>query len=297
MTDIISATTTLLDAALACFERVQIARSFDQDFNSHRIKLDIIQLRLSRWGEAAGLYSSSSDSTALSKADGQSGATNEQTPLRIADHDAARDLLQAIADQFALAQEQAASIAPPQKDGMIDPANDLSSPTRTLRTKLRAALGRRRAALVKATHSVQWAFYKKQQFDDFVADISESIDQLEALFAAVGENGEADQADETKKRLCELGAAECVGINKVYLKVLGAVTKECDPYLDAAVAEALKPREAAAQGGNTTINMTNKGGNYGQQIGQMSGTQKGFSFGTTNHFGKGTTNNWGAGAN
>ncbi|KAF4536423.1 Small secreted protein [Lasiodiplodia theobromae] len=295
MTDIISATTTLLDAALACFERVQIARSFDQDFNSHRIKLDIIQLRLSRWGEAAGLYTSSTasgDSTALTKASGN--GQSEAPPLRIADHEAARDLLQAIADQFAVAQEQAASIQPAPKDGgMIDPANDLSSPTRTLRTKLRAALGRRRAAVVKATHSVQWAFYKKQQFDDFVAEISENISSLEELFPAADEGEKAA----TERRLCELGASDCAGINKVYLKVLGAVTKDegCDPYLDAAVVEALKPRESA-QGG-TNITMGNTGTINGQQIGQVNGGQKGFSFGTTNNFGKGTTNHWGVGAN
>lgn len=294
MTDIISATTTLLDAALTCFERVQIARSFDQDLDSHRIKLDIIQLRLSRWGEAVGLYSSSdSDSTALTTNTGDGeGAANEQsmTPLLApAELKAAQGLLEAIQHQFARAEKKAARMQPqPQQDDSIDPANDLSSLTLTLRTKLRAALGRRRAQLVKVTHSVQWAFYKKQEFDAFVADLSENISGLEELFPS---------KEEATKRLCELGASDCAGINKVYLRELGDVTEEegCDPYLNAAVVEALKSRAVAEAG--TTINMSNKGHNYGQQIGQMSGTQKGFTFGTTNNFRKGATNYSGVGAN
>ncbi|KAF9630680.1 putative small s protein [Lasiodiplodia theobromae] len=285
---------SLLDTALGCFELVQIARSFDQDLNSHRIKLDIIQLRLSRWGEAAGFYPSSgstsdSSTTDLAKADGQSGATNDRKLLRITDEDQAKKLLQAIVDEFEGAQEDAEKMQPqqPQKaggDGMIDPAKDLNSRTRTLRTELRAVLKRRWVGLVNVTHRVQWALYKKQQFDALVEGISNQISALEGLFPA------ADDAERAAKeqRLHELGAAECAGINTVYLKVLGGVTKEgFDPYLDAAVAEALKPREAA--NGGTTINMSNDGVNHGQQIGHMSGTQERFSF---NNFGDGATNHW-----
>lgn len=285
---------SVLDAALGCFERVQIARSFDQDLNSHRIKLDIIQLRLSRWGEAAGLYPSSgspgdSNTTALAKADGESGATNDRKLLRITDEDKAKEILQAIVDEFEDAQEAAEKLQrqQPQKDGgdgMIDPAKELNSRTQTLRTKLRAVLKRRWVGLVNVTRSVQWAFYKKEQFDAFVEDISKQINSLEALFPG------ADDAEKaaTERRLRELGAAECAGINTVYLKVLGAVTKEgFDPYLDAAVNEVLNPREAA--NGGTTINMSNDGYNYGQQIGHMSGKQERVSF---NSFGDGATNHW-----
>ncbi|KAB2569789.1 Heterokaryon incompatibility protein S [Lasiodiplodia theobromae] len=295
----VSEVVTLLDTALACFEGVQIARSLDKDLNSHRIKLDIIQLRLSRWGEAAGLYPSSgsasdSSTTDLTKADGQSGATNDRKLLRITDEDKAKHILEDIAAEFVVAQKEAAKMQPQQPqedggDGMIDPAKDLDSPTRTLRANLRAVLKRRWVKLVDVTHSVQWAFYKKQQFDAFVTEISGHISSLESLFPA------ADEAERAAKerRLHELGAAECADIRKVYLKVLGAVTKEdeCDPYLNAAVDEALKPRETAK--GGTTINMRNDGYNYGQQIGQNLAPQEGFNIGTTNHYGNGTTNHYG----
>lgn len=291
----VSDVVTLLDTALGCFERVQIARSFDDDLDNHRIKLDIIQLRLSRWGEAVGLCSSSdsgSSSTALTtSAGGGEGTTNKQstTPLLAPEElETAQDLLEAISSQFTRAEKKAASMQPQLQQDSIDPENDLSSPTRKLRTGLRAALSRRWAKLVDATHSVQWAFYKKQQFDEFVTNLSANISDLEALFPT---------KEEAEKRLCDLGASDCVGINKVHLRMLRDVTKEegCDPYLNAAVVEALKPQNATKSG--TTINMSNEGHNYGQQIGQMSGTQKGFSFGTTNNFGKGATNNWGVGAN
>ncbi|EOD44522.1 putative small s protein [Neofusicoccum parvum UCRNP2] len=289
MGDVLSATTTALDLALTCFERVQIARSFDQDLNSHRIKLDIIQVRLSRWGEAVGLYgsSNSSNSTALAKA---GDGTEQAGPLLTeAEYKTAQGLLEAIEHQFDFAQQETASMLqqqPQRQDdgGVIDPARDLSSLARTVRDKLRATLRRRCEEVVKVAHSVQWAFYKKEKFDEFVTELSDTIGKLEALFPA-------EKQDAAVTRLRELGAAECAGIEKVYLKVLSAVSKDCDPVLDAAVDDALRPREAAA---GKNIYMSNDGVNNGQQIGEMSGTQKGFSFGTTNNFGKGATNHWGS---
>ncbi|OJD33128.1 small s protein [Diplodia corticola] len=261
MAEMATETLNFLNAALSCFERIQIARSFEQNFDTHQIKLDIIQLRLSRWGEAAGIYAT------------QHGA--EKATLAVTDCAEANSLLQEIGDLFTQARENAEKLRPKDTStpqGSLDPNRDMRPLMKTLRTKLRKSLSRRCARLTNAVHSVQWAFYKKEQYEEFVSDISGLVDQLEMLFP---------QEESTTARLRELSTNDCAGIGRTYLKALKDVVTECDPWLDVAVDTAL--RDSAPVGGSVTF--TNRD-TFGLQVGYHNGPMKGLSFGTGN-----TTNN------
>ncbi|KAB2570517.1 Heterokaryon incompatibility protein S [Lasiodiplodia theobromae] len=254
MAEIATQTLSFLDAAIACFKQIQIARSFPEDFDHHQIKLDIIQLRLSRWGEAAGIYSG-----------------GEGAPLAIRDHDQANELLCSIELLFKQAQKKAAALKPPEEPTTptLNPDSDMSSSMRMLRTKLRASLSRRCTQLANAKHSIQWAFYKKQQFEEFVAAMNGTIDQLEKLFP---------EEEATPTRLQELSKEECKGISETYLKELKEIVQDTDPWLDGAVDASL--REQAPTGG---VSFSNRD-NYGLQQGYNYGNQKGFKFaGTMNN--------------
>lgn len=52
--DNVGSVISLFTFAVDCLGRIQLVRDFIHDFNTHQLKLDLIQLRLSRWGEAAG---------------------------------------------------------------------------------------------------------------------------------------------------------------------------------------------------------------------------------------------------
>lgn len=46
---------TIFDSALDCFKHVKVAKSFGSDYQTCVLRLQNIQLRLSRWGETVGL--------------------------------------------------------------------------------------------------------------------------------------------------------------------------------------------------------------------------------------------------
>ena len=56
---------TLFRAALDCFEYIQLGKAFSSDLQTCYLRLDSIQLRLSRWGEAVGLGVEIVDSDSL----------------------------------------------------------------------------------------------------------------------------------------------------------------------------------------------------------------------------------------
>lgn len=262
MAGIANETLSLLKTALTWFECVQIARSFEKNFDAHQIKLDIIQLRLSRWGEAAGI-----DATK------QSG----ETALAISNHERANALLEQIDHLFQQAKEDAEKLRPKDTSaaqGEMDPDKDMKPLMKTLRKNLRNSLSRRCAQLTNWTRSMQWAFYKKEQFEEFVGEISGLVSQLEALFP---------KEEATDTRLHELSAGDCTDIDRTYLKELKKIATECDPWLDRAVDIALK--DTAPSGAGTNISFTNRD-NYGPQTGIQNGDMNGGTFGhtvTSNH--------------
>lgn len=55
MADVVSSVTSLFHTVLQAFEFIQVARAFENEAGIYQSKLAIIQLRLSRWGEATGI--------------------------------------------------------------------------------------------------------------------------------------------------------------------------------------------------------------------------------------------------
>ncbi|KAF7586052.1 hypothetical protein BBP40_009634 [Aspergillus hancockii] len=53
--DTANAAIGLFQFAIKTLGRIQLARGFQDDFETHQLKLDIIQLRLSPWGEIASI--------------------------------------------------------------------------------------------------------------------------------------------------------------------------------------------------------------------------------------------------
>ena len=51
----VATVTTLFQTAVDCSEYIQLGKAFSSDLQTCYLRLDSIQLRLSRWGEAVGL--------------------------------------------------------------------------------------------------------------------------------------------------------------------------------------------------------------------------------------------------
>lgn len=108
MAEAVGLTFALLGAfndAVECFAYVQVARSFDQDFQTAILKLDIVKLRLSGWGRSVGLDRVENGMQTLPAVAGSS-----------ADIEKAEELLQQIVELFEEAERSTIKLKTPPKD-------------------------------------------------------------------------------------------------------------------------------------------------------------------------------------
>ena len=236
--------------AIQCFDYVYLARSFDQDSRSATLKLDIIKLRLSRWGRSVGFDPMEDKPQTL----GSFLASNEEL-------EKAKELLTHIEELFHYAEQQSATLKKNRKVTVPDDASDeLDSATQSLRKRLEKLISKnfKPRKLIKRT---KWALYSEKHVRRLVDDIKDSVDGLLALFPV---------AQQSQKRLFEeegqdLALDENVGI-------LEPLIAEQDPDLHAVIE---KSGSAARQMFNISFERST---NNGLQQGHFAGTQ-------TNNFG------------
>jgi hypothetical protein len=70
----------LLQTALDCFQYIRLSKTFGKDFEICRLRLDSVQLRLSRWGEATGL---GSDTASIVTLDDSSFAEEDKNGIKV----------------------------------------------------------------------------------------------------------------------------------------------------------------------------------------------------------------------
>ncbi|KAK8255147.1 prion-inhibition and propagation-domain-containing protein [Phyllosticta capitalensis] len=256
----VSTAISVFNFALDCFGRIQLARQFEKQFGAYQLKLDIVQIRLSRWGEVAG----------IAQIDEKAEANGEKSPEA-----SAKQVLEEIEDMLYSAQREAQEMEEKECKGEVplDPNSHVPRDLQKIRGVFKKFLEKRKQQAVKAVESLKWAFYKKEHFETFITDINGLIKTLEELFPA----------EENKAKLRELSSEECKAIGKTNLKSLKPIVKDCDPWLEEAV-EAEFQKKAS---GETTynINMSRiKGTATGVHNGNVNGQTIGDGSRTYNRF-------------
>lgn len=265
----ISSITSLLSTILQAFEYIQLARAFDSDFKLYQTRLAVIQLRLSRWGEATG-FAPRHQSEASSEDD--FSQSSSPVPAVNVDLGSVEDMLDALSSVLNKARKEAQKWNPKTESECSPAAEDaylIPSRFKRLNIKLRAILERRYQKATTRVESLKWALYKKEQCESLTTQLSELIGQLEDFVEPQSKLEELTQKD-------SLAIGESL---KTFLEVVG----KCDPRLEQAAEQALEEREESC---NISISA---GTNNGVQMGVNRGEMKGLSFGTGNT----TTNNWG----
>ncbi|KAF7931552.1 uncharacterized protein EAE98_004288 [Botrytis deweyae] len=228
---------SLFQFAVDTLGYIQLAREFKDDFETHQLKLDIIQLRLSRWVKLLA---------SLSLA----------IPARMRDR-----LLSAQGEARRLQTKLDGKSSLP-----LDPESCLPTDLKKIRVRFMGFLGKRKCQASKVIEGIKWVFYKKDHFDKFVESICKLIDDLENI---IPEND--------REKLRELSDEECMGISKSNLEELKEVVEGCDPWLGSSVDEKLNNSGAGTvinQSHNTgsTVgihNGDNKGISYGANSNQL----------------------------
>ncbi|KAL6240401.1 hypothetical protein RBB50_012683 [Rhinocladiella similis] len=236
--------------AIQCFEYVQLARNFDQDFQTAILKLDIAKLRLSRWGQSVGLDQVVEGMQSLP---GVSGSAD--------DHEKAKELLDQIVGLFEDAEHTSAKLKSPGSDTKVyDTTHDLDEATTSLHKRLEM-LSLKRFKPGNVLKKAKWALHKEKSFNRLIQDTTELVSGLIELFPA---------AQPKQKHLCEEDGSELASDKNASL--IAPIVAEQDPELSAAIKS---QHFAGAQNFNITFAGSH---NYGLQQGYFSGQQ-------TNNFG------------
>ncbi|KAL6878571.1 prion-inhibition and propagation domain-containing protein [Trichoderma novae-zelandiae] len=257
--DTASSAVGLLQFVLNCFSQIQLAREFESEFEIYQLKLDLIQLRLSRWGEVAKLISNTNSGAwegrpTPSQPQPNDGPADPENPTG----DPAISILIEIRATVTQAQRCAKKNKGSTVDQPLDPDASIAADLRGVHTRIKGFINRRTSQTTKAVDSMKWAFYKRDHFDRFIADVSYLTESLESLIS-----------EEDKAKLRELSSEECKGINKPNLEELKDIAQGCDPMMEDAADEALKN----ARGGGTYFTQShNTGIVTGVNHGKITGT-------------------------
>lgn len=245
---------TALNSSIGCFDAISVARTFDRDFQTATLKLDVARLRLSRWARSVGIDSLENDDGApQARPLIASGSLEEQSK--------ATEILEQITALFKDAERKSSRLKLVDSSAYdtdeLDPAT--SSMHRKLRKLYLASYSPRRI-LTKT----KWSLYHDKDLRRLIEDINDHVSGLVEIFPA---------ASQKYNQQCLEQSRELSG--EQHLAALEPIVAEQDPDLCKAIAGV----KAEAQGDSqTTFNFGST--NYGMQLAYLSGTQ-------TNHFGFG----------
>jgi hypothetical protein len=243
----------LFNDAVKSFEYIQMGSNFGQSFQTSLLKLDVVRLRLTRWGHSVG----------LANVDDGDVKQLRMTNLASEDQEQVQDLLAQILELFAEAGAASKRLRrrnPTLK--VLDPAEELDGVSASLHQKMQD-LAKKRQGKSELEEDQVTILYEEKNFARLIEDISELVDGLVDLFPGI---------QEEQRRLCE---EEVSGLNanEGALSLLKEVAAGQDKLLSDMVVKVIQ----------STTTYTNSvvfsGPNSGFQIGNNSGKINGVRFG------------------
>jgi Prion-inhibition and propagation len=157
-------------ACVDCFGYIQLGRHFGRDYQTKLLTLDLLRLRLSRWGEAVSIYE-----------DPQLGNPNAS----LTELQAAKDTLVHLLFLFADSEKVSTKFKLSAKAGDLSQfaSTDLGPRELVVHNRMRElALKRQKKGSILKLAS--WALYHGEEFTKLVDDISKLLDGLEKIFPA-----------------------------------------------------------------------------------------------------------------
>ncbi|KAJ9130000.1 Heterokaryon incompatibility protein S [Pleurostoma richardsiae] len=158
----------LFNNCINCFEYVQLGRHFGQDFERGRLRLDIAQTRLSRWGQAVAINEDSQFATA---------SPVDASLLQV------RLILEELELLFQSARKTSRryELGAKQQDLALFRDSDMRPMFRRLHGHL-VSVVRQRQKQTSLTKKMAWALYEGRHFDKLVQQITGFLDDLEKIY-------------------------------------------------------------------------------------------------------------------
>lgn len=217
----------IFKAGIDCFEYVQFARHFGDDFGTCLAQHEATKMQYSRWGTAMGLLDESFDPNSLYERGGSKWPENEiKKMIRwMKLINSKFEAAQKLSEDYVLEQEDEDpdALLVPDQDEQLDKAKP---PVRKLVSKMRKITKARRkiAGLGK---KVAWALYTKSHFERLNTDTTQLVDKITGLFPDL---------DVEQKKLAE---EELESIEADSVPVLAGIlaTLGSDKFLASAIAK------------------------------------------------------------
>ncbi|KAL6890080.1 prion-inhibition and propagation domain-containing protein [Trichoderma evansii] len=251
MMEMLNEQSRIFNDAVQSFGYIQMGANFGKSFQTSLLKLDVLRLRLTRWGQSVGL------------ANVDDVKPFQITKLAPEDREQVQGLLDQILELFADAE--AASKRFKKRNGnsaapVLDPAKELDSVSASLHQKMQDLSKKRQGK--SELEQDKWTVYDEKNFTRLIEDISELVDGLVDLFPGI---------QEEQRKLCEEEVCE-MNTNKDILPLLKEVAAGQDKLLTDTVIKVIQ----------STTTYTNSvvfsGPNSGFQIGNNSGKVSGVRF-------------------
>lgn len=203
------------------FTLVRLGRGFTNDFGSCLLQLRATEIRLHRWGKAAGITDEHSETFVKQLQD-------NYTPKEVA---FAHNACKQIAKQLSRAKEDSLDMMDmnhsPEEPDIADELQrmEICGPEASRATRALESVKSGYEHSLQFTSKIavrgKWALYKKKELTDLLTVISEHVTTLEKLFP------------EQERRLA---AAEATRMERDTIKLMAPISKTSDPFL----AEALR---------------------------------------------------------
>jgi hypothetical protein len=165
-----------------CFEYIRLGRHFGKDYEACQIKLDVIALRLSRWGLLVGL----SENPNPNSPPIQPQVVATQKELKIL----AKVLNKLLRDlQEAKKRSEEYEADSDDEDNAVDtqvcdPNTQLNGRFKLLHITTTGLVAKRKQKGANFWQKTKWALHEKKAFDRLIDDLTSYMDSLENVFAA-----------------------------------------------------------------------------------------------------------------
>jgi hypothetical protein len=181
---------TIFDSALNCFKHVKVAKSFGSDYQTYVLRLQNLQLRLSRWGEIVGL------GKRLTAVEQNAASSLPESQLKQAEA-----LVGHVAQLFYDAEELADKYAGESDDLIVldEDAQGLGDTAKLCHKMRNICLRRQRQ--VNVSKKTKWSLFSREKLIELVDNIQKLIDDLENVFPA-------ETRVSKEQNLCEQEASE-----------------------------------------------------------------------------------------
>ncbi|MCJ1225815.1 hypothetical protein MMC12_002464 [Toensbergia leucococca] len=217
---------SLFTTCVDCFEYVQLGRKFGKNYQTCLLKLNIVRLRLSRWGESVRIVATSNPAESVSRHQLLVSTENDVEVVKTL----LGEILLAFEDAEKLSERFKSKAKGDEVISLNTTANH-DNDLDVLRTNMRD-LALRRQKRTSLAQKAAWALYEERQFNRLIEDVTRFVNDLVDLFPA---NKEAQQ------QLCSTEISEIVGArSEQRLAVLKDVSVDIDETLEGVVTEAIE---------------------------------------------------------